>query len=415
MNGNFVPPIWKSKNLAICAGYLLKTPIKWSLAEQKCVQRAGTFPVEYRAHLKSTLTHEIGHFLGLGHSTAIGATMSTAEISEFAENTDQSTLEEDDRRSAEFLYPSDVRDVSGQSAAYNDALEKSVRVKTNGADDACYLCENSSFITDGSLAYKTGGRGQFQAGSVGWQNNDYGQLMEITVTIGFGRRFRIGKIRYNTGNVLRAETWNADLMITPFGTTATTPGSNRTGKWTEQTGSLTASELTIKFRKTRKKWAEDWLFIGEIEIIGTAAGDSGFARTKTSNINQANPNIWEGNIDPRRCWQSTGITSQREDIIQITASGTVTWDPTIKPIFGTVGPNGSGYTASRIKTRPVAFPLLSAAPGSLIIKIGSSVYFVGERTNLRSSEDGMIELMVNDEPDWLFDNSGRFRVRVQKR
>jgi hypothetical protein len=415
LNGKFIPPVWKSKQLATCAGYAFKTPIKWSLTEQRCVERVGAFPVEYRAHLKSTLTHEIGHFLGLGHSSSVGATMSTAEISNFAENTDQSTLEEDDRKGAEFLYPSDVRDVSESGAAYNIALGKSVRIATNGTDDACLFCENASFITDGSLAYATGSRGQVQAGNIGWQNNDYNELMEITVAIDLGERFRIEKIRSNTGNVMRAETWNADSMITPFGKTVTNAGSKRVGAWTEQKGSLTASKLTITFQKTRKKWAEDWIFIGEIEIIGTPAEDSDLARTKASKLNQANPNFWAGNIDPRRCWQSTGIVLQRGDRVFITSSGTVTWDPTIKPISGTVGPNGSGYSASKIKARPVAFPLLSASPGSLVMRIGNSIYFAGERVTVQTSEYGTVEFMVNDEADWLFDNSGRFTVRVQKR
>lgn len=407
LNGTFIPPYWKSRTATACTGYAFKTPIKWTLSEQRCVKRIGTFPLEYRAHLQSTLTHEIGHFLGFGHTPRRGATMSTADVSDFAENTDQRTLEEDDRRGAAYLYPSDV---FSASASQNIALGKPVRVSTNGAAEACLFCDKPFYITDGSLRYDASGSGT--SGSVGWQNNDYNQLMRVTVTIDLDGRYLIEKIRYNSGNVLRAETWNADAMATPFGKTATNAGRSFTGAWTEQTGSLIASNITVTFEKTRKKWEQDWLFIGEIEVFGSPLETSVQESLKAGRPESGS---WEGVIDPRRCWQPTGVFTSRSDTIQVTASGTVTWDPvTTTPGFGTVGPNGSRYIASQIIGRRPAFPLLSVSPGALLIKIGSSVRFAGESAIIRSFESGEVELMVNDEPDWLFDNSGRFVVSVRK-
>lgn len=93
--------------------------------------------------------------------------------------------------------------------------------------------------------------------------------MEISVTIDLQDAFTITKIRYNPGDVQRAETWNADEMISPFGTNRTTPGTQWKGAWTEQIGSpIRASKITIKFRKTRTQYANDWLMIGEVEVFG---------------------------------------------------------------------------------------------------------------------------------------------------
>lgn len=156
------------------------------------------------------------------------------------------------------------------SPSVNDvAFRKPVFITTNGADDvsdAGDRCNTSSEVTDGYL-FKTSGNCA-DDGVIGFQNHDYNELMEVTVTINLQKRYNISKIRYNPGNVQRAESWNADLMITPFGRTRTTPGSPNTGAWTEQTGSLVASSVKIVFQKTRHTWNDDWLFIGEIEIIG---------------------------------------------------------------------------------------------------------------------------------------------------
>jgi len=150
----------------------------------------------------------------------------------------------------------------------NVALGKHVSVLTNGANDnrespGLY----PSDITDGSLDYLRSSLAQ-EDGTVGYVNNDYNQLMEITVTIDLQGTYSISQIRYNMGHVERAGTWNADTMSTPFGTIETSPGSPYQGAWTEQNGSATLSSVTIVLRKTRTSYPTDWLFIGEIEILG---------------------------------------------------------------------------------------------------------------------------------------------------
>jgi alpha-tubulin suppressor-like RCC1 family protein len=151
----------------------------------------------------------------------------------------------------------------------NIALDKPVTVSVNGND--YYECAgmSPSDITDGDLSY-TLVHLCLEDGVVGYRNEDSNELMEVTVTIDLQGTYDIYRIRYNMGNVLRANTWNADLMTTPFGTTATNPGTyTYGGAWTEQTGNATLSTVAITFQKTRTSWETDWLFIGEIEVYGS--------------------------------------------------------------------------------------------------------------------------------------------------
>lgn len=66
-------------------------------------------------------------------------------------------------------------------------------------------------------------------------------------------------------------------MVTPLGESTITPGTSYTssttgtGAWTEITGNIRASEVTIRLEKTRASTTTDWLFIGEIEIYGIRA------------------------------------------------------------------------------------------------------------------------------------------------
>jgi hypothetical protein len=138
---------------------------------------------------------------------------------------------------------------------------------TNGAEDNFPGSgEWSSDIVDGSLDYLPVGTGE--DGCVGCCNSDYNELLWVKVTIDLGGEYEVTGIRYNMGNVQRAETWNADSMTSPFGTTATQPGTPSTGAWTEQTGCDTLSSVVVTLYKTRTSWATDWLFIGEIEVQG---------------------------------------------------------------------------------------------------------------------------------------------------
>ncbi|RJS84068.1 hypothetical protein CW713_03185 [Methanophagales archaeon] len=130
-------------------------------------------------------------------------------------------------------------------------------------------------------------------GCVAWVNDDYNELMVVTVTIDLQGTYNINKIRYNMGNCQRAETWNADIMESPFGRTPTNLGTPYSGAWTEQTGDITASNVTIKFEKTRTVWERDWLFIGEIEVWGTPVETSEFEFIHLTDVHIGKPNMVE--------------------------------------------------------------------------------------------------------------------------
>ena len=131
-------------------------------------------------------------------------------------------------------------------------------------------------VTDGSIEYLRASQGR-EDSCVGYVNNVYSQTSNVVIKIDLEGMYVITKIRYNMGNVERAKTWGADKMVTPFGESPVTPGTSYTGSttgagaWTEITGNITASEVTITLEKTRTSTITDWLFIGEIEIYGIPA------------------------------------------------------------------------------------------------------------------------------------------------
>ena len=162
----------------------------------------------------------------------------------------------------------------------NIALGKPVIVTTNGANDSR---ENPGIepadITDGRLDYLAAGDA-LEDGVVGYVNDDFNQRMVITVTIDLQGTYDVSRIRYNMGDVQRAESWHADVMTTPLGTSPTNPGTPYHGVWTEHAGSATLSRVTVVLEKTRISYETDWLFIGEIEVYGVRAANSPLVRNR---------------------------------------------------------------------------------------------------------------------------------------
>lgn len=177
---------------------------------------------------------------------------------------------------ATFLYAADQGSTLEPDEGFNFALGKRVRVSTNGAEEK-YAGAGAHFeaITDGSLSYRCYPAGEVRksdgdhGGCVGWVNDTYHEELAVTVKIDLQESIRITKIRYTMGDCFRAETWGADSMTTPLGTIKCNSRGGSGCAWTEQKGDVTASTVEIVFKKTRTSYATDWLFIGEIEVIGS--------------------------------------------------------------------------------------------------------------------------------------------------
>jgi Ca2+-binding EF-hand superfamily protein len=106
-------------------------------------------------------------------------------------------------------------------------------------------------------------------------------------------------------------------------------------------------------------------------------------------------------------WVDSGIDVRRSDILEITASGTVTMS----------GPSDAATPeGSRTGRRAPDAPLPQQLAGALVMRIGDSQpILIGESRTVRAPQDGRVYFTVND--DHLPDNSGEFRVtvRVQRR
>jgi Matrixin len=85
---------------------LLGIPLIWNLTDQRFQFIIPGFDT-YLVQVQATATHEIGHLLGLAHSTVLDASMSTVQVSpDFMCSTRQAVLSADDIAGIEFLYPS---------------------------------------------------------------------------------------------------------------------------------------------------------------------------------------------------------------------------------------------------------------------------------------------------------------------
>ena len=105
-----------------------------------------------------------------------------------------------------------------------------------------------------------------------------------------------------------------------------------------------------------------------------------------------------------RGWVDSGIAVRSGDIVEISASGSVTTE-----VGGiSVGPNGDTRETERTRICP------SAPFGSLIMSPdgGRNVIYIGDADKFRATADGKILFSVNDAVDAAKDNKGSFTVKV---
>lgn len=134
-------------------------------------------------------------------------------------------------------------------------------------------------------------------------------------------------------------------------------------------------------------------------------------KTKSS-VSQIDDRNWRVVLDAREMWFDTGIAVIDGTTVSVSAGGTVVWDPDASASTST--PAGVSYKPMDLSDSS-GFPSRSARCGSLVMRIGDSVFNVGSGSNIkiRNIEDGeTIEFMINDRLSGLSDNSGTFGIRV---
>jgi hypothetical protein len=110
-------------------------------------------------------------------------------------------------------------------------------------------------------------------------------------------------------------------------------------------------------------------------------------------------------VDARQRWTETGIFLRRGDTVRIQADGVVR-------LSGSESDEAVPSGARSGRRAPSA-PLPTRVAGALIARVGNSAaIFVGANATFRAPADGQLLLGVND--DYLDDNSGEFRVRIEE-
>jgi hypothetical protein len=144
---------------------------------------------------------------------------------------------------------------------------------------------------------------------------------------------------------------------------------------------------------------------GSSQVESNAGGPLPQSTTPKSSEQSINRE-WTVVVQGTDRWKDTDIRVQKGQQIRISATGSVVWD-TDSPA---VNPDGS-FPASTLES-PSNFPMPDAKCGSLVMKVGSTKYAVGSNASVRAQEAGVIQLMVNDRIDYLWNNSGSFKVRI---
>src|SRR5688572_9435183 len=93
---------------------------------------------------------------------------------------------------------------------------------------------------------------------------------------------------------------------------------------------------------------------------------------------------WRVLLSARDFWFDTNIRAVKGSTIKLRASGLVNWAPPGDTPWR-VGPQGTRPPYDDDKHR---FPLPNAGCGSLIMRLGSSTYFVGESASIVVNEPG---------------------------
>ncbi len=116
-------------------------------------------------------------------------------------------------------------------------------------------------------------------------------------------------------------------------------------------------------------------------------------------------------VSSKQPWTVSPVTVHQGEIITITASGTISWQPKRRRVT----PNGLrffNYTCASSQYSGIAFQAPGINCWSLVGRIGQTnvSFLVGTSFKLRSPTSGRLYLGFNDNA--YSDNSGRFSVTV---
>jgi hypothetical protein len=114
-------------------------------------------------------------------------------------------------------------------------------------------------------------------------------------------------------------------------------------------------------------------------------------------------------VKSSEAWQSSGVRVTPDETVRVQASGKVCWSFNNPDGSGCVGPEGAWYAANQLVDKS-GFPTADAKCGSLIARVGGAVYAVGNAASFSPQQEGVLEFMVNDRLQWLWDNKGTFNV-----
>jgi hypothetical protein len=110
-------------------------------------------------------------------------------------------------------------------------------------------------------------------------------------------------------------------------------------------------------------------------------------------------------------WTDTGIQVSAGQIVRITATGSIVWDPHCPA----VGPDGAAWTPRARATNPQQFPLPDKPCAALIARIGDDVFYIGANSAIAVPSTGELYLGINERwCSWCWnDNRGAFQTYIR--
>ena len=110
-------------------------------------------------------------------------------------------------------------------------------------------------------------------------------------------------------------------------------------------------------------------------------------------------------IDPKKGWQRATIPVRVQDQVTLISNGQWTYNPAI-PLHDS---GGSGFA-----NMPEKLPAALITPGALIVRIKGSeqIRAVTKKTSFLAEHAGSLEFRINENDQWLADNTGTQKVKL---